>query len=93
MKKRIFALCIAVMLIALSFNVLAQSEYLRIQDFAGLLDESEYELIYSSIIRIIGYIKNPEHTYQSILIKNEIFSLYETEVEFSSRVTFNPLVS
>lgn len=38
-------------------------------------DESEYELIYSSIIRIIGYIKNPEHTYQSILIKNEIFSM------------------
>ena len=37
--------------------------------------KSEYELIYSSIKRIIGYINDPEHFYQSILIKNEIYSI------------------
>lgn len=37
--------------------------------------ESEYELIYSSIKRIIGYINDPEHLYRSILIKNEIYSM------------------
>ena len=37
--------------------------------------ESEFELIHSSIKRIIGYINNPGHSYQSILIKNEIYSM------------------
>ncbi len=37
--------------------------------------ESEYELIYSSIRRIIGYINDPGHFFQSILIKNEIYSM------------------
>lgn len=37
--------------------------------------EKEYELIDSSITRIIGYINDPGHLYQSILIKNEIYSL------------------
>ena len=37
--------------------------------------ESEFELIKSSIKRIIYYINNPGHLYQSILIKNEFFSM------------------
>ncbi len=37
--------------------------------------EKEYELIDSSITRIIGYINDPDHHYRSILIKNEIYSL------------------
>lgn len=37
--------------------------------------ENEYELIYNSIKRIIGYIDDTEHLYRSILIKNEIYSM------------------
>jgi AraC-like DNA-binding protein len=37
--------------------------------------EKEYELIHGSLTRLIGYINDPGHLYQSILIKNEIYSL------------------
>ena len=37
--------------------------------------EKEYELIHGSLTRLIGYINDPDHLYQSILIKNEIYSL------------------
>ena len=37
--------------------------------------EKEYELIHGSLTRLIGYINDPDHHYQSILIKNEIYSL------------------
>ena len=41
MKKRIFALCVAVLMAVMSFSVFAESEYSRLQDIAEILSETE----------------------------------------------------
>ena len=88
MKKRIFALCIAVMLIALSFNVLAQSEYLRIQDFAGLLDESEYEQVLS-LLDEVSERQNMDIVIITVDTPDEGLTVEEDATEWYEALEFN----